>query len=294
MSFDPNRPTSPEPPEPFQPVAPEATPVPTAPVAPAPVTVASVPGPARKASSSGRLLNVILVVAAAVAIGGVAFAIGRGTASASTTGTGNGRVFGNGAFPGGSFVPGASGAPRFGRGGGFGLAAADGPGHRRIGRRRHADHQDRERRHDQVTTGASTTYHTQTDATAADVQAGKTVQVQLDRRRLRRPPERQRRDQQHPSARPAASPSSRERRGRLNDMHLLVIEDDPRLVRLLRRLLEEDRHVVETATTGQDGLDIAEATTGIEVVVLDLGLPDISGLEVARRHPGRPARRSRS
>jgi two-component system response regulator MprA len=66
-------------------------------------------------------------------------------------------------------------------------------------------------------------------------------------------------------------------------MHLLVIEDDPRLVRLLRRLLEEDRHVVETATTGLDGLDIAEATTGIEVVVLDIGLPDISGLEVARR-----------
>ena len=66
-------------------------------------------------------------------------------------------------------------------------------------------------------------------------------------------------------------------------MHLLVVEDDPRLVRLLRRLLEEDRHVVETATTGRDGLDIAEAATGIEVVILDLGLPDISGLEVARR-----------
>jgi len=66
-------------------------------------------------------------------------------------------------------------------------------------------------------------------------------------------------------------------------MHLLVIEDDPRLVRLLRRLLEEDRHIVETATTGLDGLDIAEATTGIEVVILDLGLPDISGLEVITR-----------
>src|SRR6202795_1654346 len=66
-------------------------------------------------------------------------------------------------------------------------------------------------------------------------------------------------------------------------MHLLVVEDDPRLVRLLRRLLEEDRHIVETATTGGDGLDIAEATSGIEVVILDLGLPDISGLEVARR-----------
>ena len=66
-------------------------------------------------------------------------------------------------------------------------------------------------------------------------------------------------------------------------MHLLVIEDDPRLVRLLRRLLEEDRHIVETATTGLDGLEIAEAAAGIEVVILDLGLPDISGLEVARR-----------
>jgi DNA-binding response OmpR family regulator len=66
-------------------------------------------------------------------------------------------------------------------------------------------------------------------------------------------------------------------------MHLLVIEDDPRLVRVLRRLLEEDRHVVETATTGRGGLEIAEATEGIEVIVLDVGLPDISGLEVARR-----------
>jgi DNA-binding response OmpR family regulator len=66
-------------------------------------------------------------------------------------------------------------------------------------------------------------------------------------------------------------------------MHLLVIEDDPRLVRLLRRLLEEDRHVVETATSGLDGLEIAEAADGVELVILDVGLPDISGLEVARR-----------
>ena len=69
-------------------------------------------------------------------------------------------------------------------------------------------------------------------------------------------------------------------------MHLLVIEDDPRLVRLLRRLLEEDRHIVEMATTGLDGLDIAGATSGIDLIILDVGLPDISGLEVARRIRG--------
>jgi two-component system response regulator MprA len=66
-------------------------------------------------------------------------------------------------------------------------------------------------------------------------------------------------------------------------MHLLVIEDDPRLGRLLKRLLEDDKHVVELATDGRSGLEIAEDAPGIECIVLDVGLPDISGLEVARR-----------
>ena len=66
-------------------------------------------------------------------------------------------------------------------------------------------------------------------------------------------------------------------------MHLLVIEDDPRLSRLLKRLLEDDRHVVELANDGHSGLEIAEDAPGIECVILDIGLPDISGLEVARR-----------
>jgi DNA-binding response OmpR family regulator len=66
-------------------------------------------------------------------------------------------------------------------------------------------------------------------------------------------------------------------------MHLLVIEDDPRLSRLLKRLLEDDRHVVELATDGRTGLEIAEDAPGIECVILDLGLPDMTGLEVAKR-----------
>src|SRR6476660_8418227 len=66
-------------------------------------------------------------------------------------------------------------------------------------------------------------------------------------------------------------------------MHVLLVEDDPRLQRVLRRLLEDDRHVVEVAPDGQTALELAAATQGIETVILDVGLPDISGLDVARR-----------
>ncbi len=66
-------------------------------------------------------------------------------------------------------------------------------------------------------------------------------------------------------------------------MHVLVVEDDPRLGRLLRRLLEEDRHVVERATDVHSALELAEEVGGLEAIVLDLGLPDGSGLDVARR-----------
>jgi two-component system, OmpR family, response regulator len=66
-------------------------------------------------------------------------------------------------------------------------------------------------------------------------------------------------------------------------MHLLVVEDDDRLSRVLKRLLEEDRHVVDVANDGESGLAIAEEAAGIDVVILDIGLPDLSGLEVAHR-----------
>jgi DNA-binding response OmpR family regulator len=65
-------------------------------------------------------------------------------------------------------------------------------------------------------------------------------------------------------------------------VHLLVIEDDARLVRLLKRLLSQDRHVVETAMTAEEGLEIATSDLGLDAIVLDVGLPDKSGFEVAR------------
>ncbi|MDQ2934908.1 MAG: response regulator transcription factor [Chloroflexota bacterium] len=66
-------------------------------------------------------------------------------------------------------------------------------------------------------------------------------------------------------------------------MHLLLVEDDPRLGRLLSRLLGEERHLVELTTTGTEALEIAGAGSGIDAMILDIGLPDVSGTEVARR-----------
>ena len=42
-------------------------------------------------------------------------------------------------------------------------------------------------------------------------------------------------------------------------MHLLVVEDDLRLGRLLLRLLREDKHVVELAPDARSALDHAES-----------------------------------
>ncbi len=60
---------------------------------------------------------------------------------------------------------------------------------------------------------------------------------------------------------------------------VLVIEDDPPIRRFLRTALEAEGMVVHDAETGQRGL-IAAAARRPDLVILDLGLPDMDGLEV--------------
>ena len=66
-------------------------------------------------------------------------------------------------------------------------------------------------------------------------------------------------------------------------MHLVVVEDDAKLAALLARLLRRDRHVVEVMATGEEALDTLDTLEGVEAVILDVGLPGISGIEVAQR-----------
>jgi two-component system KDP operon response regulator KdpE len=62
---------------------------------------------------------------------------------------------------------------------------------------------------------------------------------------------------------------------------ILVIDDEVQMRRLLRRILEQEGHKVLLVDTGKEGLAHA-GTDKPDAVVLDLGLPDIDGLEVLK------------
>ena len=63
---------------------------------------------------------------------------------------------------------------------------------------------------------------------------------------------------------------------------VLVIEDEPQMLRFLRPALEGNGYRIVESTTGKDGLTQA-STRSPDVVLLDLGLPDMDGLEVTSR-----------
>ncbi|MGP0006949.1 MAG: response regulator transcription factor [Acidimicrobiales bacterium] len=63
---------------------------------------------------------------------------------------------------------------------------------------------------------------------------------------------------------------------------VLVIDDDPALVRVLRIALTAKGYSIVAASNGAEGISEA-ALQSPDVVVLDLGLPDIDGGEVCRR-----------
>src|SRR5207245_2995864 len=65
-------------------------------------------------------------------------------------------------------------------------------------------------------------------------------------------------------------------------MHILVVEDRHGLSYLLRRVLLEERHTVDLSNDGNTGLDLALSDT-YDVVILDIMLPEIDGVEVCRQ-----------
>lgn len=68
----------------------------------------------------------------------------------------------------------------------------------------------------------------------------------------------------------------------MDSRRVLVIEDEPELVSMLTRYLGNQGFEVGAAATGEDGLRLVRETDP-DLVVLDVGLPDIDGFEVLRR-----------
>ena len=65
-------------------------------------------------------------------------------------------------------------------------------------------------------------------------------------------------------------------------MRILLVEDDVMLAEAVMRALTQAAHVVDVARTGEDA-DHALSVTDYDLVLLDVGLPQIDGFEVLRR-----------
>jgi two-component system KDP operon response regulator KdpE len=64
--------------------------------------------------------------------------------------------------------------------------------------------------------------------------------------------------------------------------HVLVIDDEPQILRAVRTILTEKHFRVSVAARGEEGLTLAAAEQP-DLIVLDLSLPDLDGIEVCRR-----------
>ncbi len=65
-------------------------------------------------------------------------------------------------------------------------------------------------------------------------------------------------------------------------MQILVVEDERSMAELLRRTLQEEGHQVVVAGDGREGFEIARSSP-FDVIVLDVTLPGMDGISVARR-----------
>ena len=65
-------------------------------------------------------------------------------------------------------------------------------------------------------------------------------------------------------------------------VHILVIDDEPQILRALRTILAAKKFRVSTASRGEEGLTLA-ATQQPDLIILDLHLPDINGIQVCKQ-----------
>ncbi len=65
-------------------------------------------------------------------------------------------------------------------------------------------------------------------------------------------------------------------------MRVLLVEDDPSMKKSMEIMLKSANYIVDSTDLGEDGIEIGKIYE-YDIVLLDLGLPDINGFEVLRR-----------
>ena len=66
-----------------------------------------------------------------------------------------------------------------------------------------------------------------------------------------------------------------------NPIHILVIDDEPQILRALKTILTAKQFKVSSAARGEEGLTLA-ATGQPDLIILDMSLPDMEGIRVCR------------
>lgn len=64
--------------------------------------------------------------------------------------------------------------------------------------------------------------------------------------------------------------------------HVLVVDDEPQILRALRTILNAHHYRVTLARNGEEGLALA-VSENPDIIILDLGLPDIDGIQVCEQ-----------
>ena len=67
-----------------------------------------------------------------------------------------------------------------------------------------------------------------------------------------------------------------------NKAKILLVDDEPGMLRYIKTLLEVDDHFVETASTGEEALDRVQKGLIPDLVLLDLLMPGIDGLTLLK------------
>jgi len=69
----------------------------------------------------------------------------------------------------------------------------------------------------------------------------------------------------------------------MEQRHVLVADDEPHIGRIIKMKLEQGPFRVTLAYDGQEAIDVLEAQPDIDIVLLDIMMPNLSGLDVLAR-----------